>query len=1472
MSLARRSLQIAAFVCTLVVGVASMAVIITQTTWFKEWLRGFIVRQAEDYVNGRLSIGRLDGNLFFGVELGDVDVTMNGKTVVDVEDLKLDYNVFTLIGGDVVLDEIQLARPMLRLERTAEGWNLTELIKAQTPDPDEPKTRRTIEIHEIGISDGTLLVEGEAVGTSGVDMPARIDRLNASIGVKSNEDELTVDVGHVSLRASEPNFGINELSGVIRRTVDEVELRNVSLRTEESSLQVNGLVKGIESGKPVVEIKATSDKLTLSEIARLVPALQGYTMQPAFEITASGPAERMAIDVNAREATVGRITADLTVDAMDPERRVAGTANVENLNLGPVAKSETLKSDITGRATFDLALPSDRLPLSGTYSINAGEVQIAGYEVRNLDAEGRIDGQTLQVNAKANAYGGFATAAGTVKTGAPLALDIKGRATDVDLRNLPPALNAPGVPSNVDADYTLTGRGSVFSGDVRMHASTLAGATIAPGTTARFSVGNGAPTYAAKGQVANLDLQQVGRGFGITALAADRFASRVNASFDVTGGGGGRYPLRLDATGTVVDSQMFGATFPRLDFTAALANGDARVKTIGQFEGLDPAVVTGNTQIAGMITGAVDVETTIRDYAAGVTVDAIDVAGRVNLANSEVGGLTIDTAAVDGRYANREGQITQLSIAGPDVNVSGQGTIALNDTGASNLTLHADTASLETIGKIIGQPLKGGAVVDATVTGNATELNAKGTLKGSNIGHGENEALSLNSTFAVAIPNLTPAEARIQANSQATFLEVGGQKITELAADTTYSQNNLQFKATAKEGVRELGAGGSVVFHPDHQEIHVQDLALRSEDIQWQTAPGSDATVQYGKGRIEVENVALVNGNQRISADGVLGSPNETLKVSVENVDVAQLDRLMLGDQRMAGFLSANATVTGPTDAPRVEGQFTLSQGAFRTFKFESLAGTVDYAQRGVNLDVRLQQSPTAWLTAKGYAPMTLFRANPPGIDAHTAPVGPGEAIDIQVASSEVDLGVIQGFTSYVTNVTGVMQANLKVTGSGYDPHVNGNVDIRGGAFAIPDLGTAYTGLDTRIDLQQDQVQISEFKILDDRGFPMTVGGTLSVHERAVGAVNITIQSENFEVIDNNLADVKLDTQLKITGELRKPRVEGYVEVENGTIHVSELIELTTSDAYATEATNVELTAGADEAAKAVAAEKAPETQAAAEKAAAEAAAQPSIFDALEMEVALAVPSNLVLRGQDMRPANAPVEIGDMLVTVGGAVQLRKRAGGQPTITGEVNTVRGNYTFQGRRFDIMRDGRIRFAGTDEIDPLLDLRASRVISGVEAIVRVQGTLRQPELSFSSNPPLEQADILSLIVFNMPVNELGEGQQVSLAERAGALAGGYLASGLARSIGNALELDEFEIQAQGEGGGPSLSVGEQVGEKLFFRVRQGFGDAQATELILEYQIADFLRLRATGAEIGGGAQRATFRRVERGGLDLIFFFSY
>src|SRR5687767_13266773 len=71
---------------TLIVGAAAAAIIISQTAWFKNWLRGYIVSEANQYLNGQLTIERLGGNLFFGVELENVGVTLDGDEVVSVQD------------------------------------------------------------------------------------------------------------------------------------------------------------------------------------------------------------------------------------------------------------------------------------------------------------------------------------------------------------------------------------------------------------------------------------------------------------------------------------------------------------------------------------------------------------------------------------------------------------------------------------------------------------------------------------------------------------------------------------------------------------------------------------------------------------------------------------------------------------------------------------------------------------------------------------------------------------------------------------------------------------------------------------------------------------------------------------------------------------------------------------------------------------------------------------------------------------------------------------------------------------------------------------------------------------------------------------------------------------------------------------------------------------------------------------------
>ncbi|HXH07114.1 MAG TPA: translocation/assembly module TamB domain-containing protein, partial [Vicinamibacterales bacterium] len=269
------------------------------------------------------------------------------------------------------------------------------------------------------------------------------------------------------------------------------------------------------------------------------------------------------------------------------------------------------------------------------------------------------------------------------------------------------------------------------------------------------------------------------------------------------------------------------------------------------------------------------------------------------------------------------------------------------------------------------------------------------------------------------------------------------------------------------------------------------------------------------------------------------------------------------------------------------------------------------------------------------------------------------------------------------------------------------------------------------------------------------------------------------------------------------------------------------------------------------------------------------LFDQLALDVRVRMPDNVVLRGTDLRRGGQGLALGDLNITVGGDVRVTKTPGDQVRLVGAVTTVRGFYEFQGRRFELERGGTIRFVGLGELNPTLDITASREIAGVIARVHVRGTLREPELDLSSSPPLPDADVLSLIVFNRSINSLEPGERISLAQRAGAIASGFVAAPLAESIGRALDVDLFEIEPTTVDGGfgAGITLGEQIGERLFVRLRQEVGPQDTTEFMIEYRLADFLRLRASAAPGGGyRAQRVLLRRVETAAIDLIFFFSY
>ncbi|HET7695760.1 MAG TPA: translocation/assembly module TamB domain-containing protein [Vicinamibacterales bacterium] len=1523
----RRTLQIVALVGTLFIGIIALALIVSQTPWFRDWLRKYVVRQAGQYVNGTVSVGSLGGNLFYGVRLGDVAIDVDGERVLTLKSVEIKYSVAELVSQGVTVREIRLEEPYVLARRDARGWNLARLPRKQAQEADRQGPRRPVSLPSIEIVNGRAVVDDRAPSPS-FRIPSRIDALNVKAGFEYAPVHYSVTLDHLSFSGKAPDLTLQKLAGRVGTRDDDLNVEKLFVQTGQSSLTVDGVVRNYLSA-PSLQITASSPSLSLPEFGGVLPVVQGYDLHPSFDVRADGPQDALKLALNVK-SEAGDVSGTVTADVKAPDLGVKGHVTTQHLDLAPLLKNPAQKSDITGRAEVDLRVASapaqapalDRL--RGRVVFEGPRVVAAGYTASGVRVRADLAGRRIGLDGRANAYGGSATTRGFIllppAAGQPLQFDLAGSASRINLAGLPRNLSAPRIATDLNATaYHVkgsAGRTTAIEGSATLAESSLAGGTIVSGTSAEFAMTSGpgkaglqSLAYAARGEVRNVNLRRVGEAFEIAALAKPEYDSRLDTTFEVKGGGAGPGQARIDASGTATDSEVFGGSLPRMQYEAHVAGTRLSGRANGEFRGFDPGRIAANPRYHGNVSGTVDASFSVADTSAPITPDAVTADGRVTLAKSEVGGLQIDTADVQGQYANRRGTLRQASVKGPDIEVTASGPIALDQNGQSNLQYHVSAANLERLGALANQKgLAGSAVLDGTVTGNASSLTIAGTVNGSNVGYEDNKALDLNSRYTVTVPNLEFPRAKVQAETSGTFVQLGNVQINTLTATTTYADRTLDFTTHVAQGpsggaaaaaaggdasgTRELDASGKVIFHPDHQELHLPSLALRTQGVEWRTAPGAEATVKYGANRVEMLGVKLVNGDQSLDVDGSfsLGDNPEigAIKVRAQNVDVAQIEKLALQNRGFTGRLNADATIAGSANAPSVTGRASILDGAFQRFTYQSLTVDGTFQNDRIGVDARLVQGPGVELTAKGTVPMSALRSQPSAPGAHVA-TAPGDQIDLQVQSSRIDLGLIQGFTNQLTGVTGTLQADVRVTGSGRDPHLNGYVDIQNGAFQVVQSGVGFSGLTTRVDLTGDRVRVANLRVLDENGHPLTISGELAVHERQPGAVNMSIDSDDFQVLDNELGELNVQTRLKLTGEVRKPRLEGEIRTDAARIELDRVL-LLFSNAYSEEALPDVVSAqetvvshkGADEATREafargrdIGAGAAPAQEASAPAV----APQTGIFSALELNLRVIAPDNFIVRGDDIRPGGANAsQVGSVNATIGADLQVDKRENGPLLVRGTANTVRGFYEFQGRRFTIQRGGEVRFDGLPQINPDLNLTAERLIpnTGVTARINVTGTARAPQIALSSNPPLDEADILSLIVFNRSVNELGTGERASLAETAGGIASGFVASSLGKSIGRALDVDLFEITTSdpetGETAG-GVTLGKQVGDRAFVRFRQQFGQRSFTEFMLEYQLARFLRAETRiSPETSGVANRLTQRRVERAGIDLIFFFSY
>jgi autotransporter translocation and assembly factor TamB len=728
--------------------------------------------------------------------------------------------------------------------------------------------------------------------------------------------------------------------------------------------------------------------------------------------------------------------------------------------------------------------------------------------------------------------------------------------------------------------------------------------------------------YSGDGEVEGINLGRFGQGLNVDWLQQPRYAGTLSGHFHVDASGTTLAGLTLNGGGHLSRADLFKGTLSDAEVSIAIGDGTLSASYNGRFNGIDPAVPFLDPRLESSLSGRGSVTATVRDLLTRtVTIDDYDVGGTMALTASRLKDLQVDTARVDAALKDSLLSISQLELHAPAIEGRVNGTVALADEVTTDLGYEVTRADLAQLESLIGRQAGGTLSTKGRLSGPLTALRAVGDGSIAHLDAFQVEALTMNGHYDLVVPSGDGVHAKGSVSGHGEFMTVLGQTLQQVSGGVNYDSQKLGFDLALKQEGREGRLAGSVDLRLDQHEASLLDFTVTLGRLPWRLVTTTPPVVSWNDAQIAVTPVTFAAGDTdaRLGVEGTWRNDgNGALRITASRLFLDTLQAAFERPTRYGGVLDFDATIRGTRERPEASGTLTLANGRVDRVSYQKLQARFAYAAQMFDVDARLDQAPGTWITATGKVPLGLLNSS-----------SPEQPIDLAVKSSTISLGLIEGITDVVRNVSGDITIDVKAIGTSRDPHLDGRITIANAGFLVVPTGSKYKNTRAVFALASERITVESLHIEDSDGHPLDVRGSLGTHELHVGDLQVDGTAHHFEVMHGDFGTIDVDAAVRLQGRFESPRIAGDVTISSGTLRVDEILSRTLFQPYSMEQTTISEI---------------------------DAVAALNPWDRLGLDLSLHVPATLRLTGESVRVSqDTPIGLGDINLRVAGDCTYKDR-------------------------------------------------------------------------------------------------------------------------------------------------------------------------------------------------------------------------
>lgn len=793
---------------------------------------------------------------------------------------------------------------------------------------------------------------------------------------------------------------------------------------------------------------------------------------------------------------------------------------------------------------------------------------------------------------------------------------------------------------------------------------------------------------------------------------------------------------------------------------------------------------------------------------AGVSLANMNSQAVIDVLPSQWDAVNIDQGNIIAQLSKGRVRIENLRLRAGSALLSAQGELGVAAPQSGQVNYQLNIPDLEPWLALVGRPGSGRLELSGRAEGNLARLQTQGSVHTRGLKLSEGGVAAARADFVLAGgagTSMPSGTVNLSANDVRL-----GVDLADLRAALTLPAPPQQAIIVRLDAHDSAGRPQRLVAEIEKPQaewlLRARELVLTLNDGPWRLE--KPATVAQRGDDFYVDWISMRNGRAQIMAEGRFSlRGTQSLTMQANDIPLATLGAALPKGAELTGSVSAQARVNGTAALPEVETAMQFTGGRIAGQAYQSMRARADYRQQRIALDLTIEQDSAHKLEVRGTVPLALawtprWRAEPlPGME-------------LRAHSAGLSLAFLNALKLPVENIVGRAAFDLVVSGSLAEPQPRGTFELIDGGFGLKNLGMRVTDVGVSGSAEASRLSFTRLAARSGSG-ALSGSGVLSLNKFVPQEFNLDLTARRWPAIQTERYSAVVDADLKIFGPLKAPAISGKAQVIEGNLRVP-LGALERSPIALTRDPTI-----------VVVKQRGGTPIATPRGQNSEGGEKSDLWRALAVTLTVTIPNNLWVRHP-----NATVELA-------GNLTVEKKPQSEPALIGVIETVRGWVGFQGRRFEIRR-GLVQFNGGLPINPSIDAVGEYRVNNYVVSAVASGTANKPALTLTSQPSLEQSDILALLLFGKPIAELTSNEQFTLQQSAVDITAGFAAAQIGKAVSDALGLESLgDISFSGG----QVRFGRYVGGKTYFSLSQEIAGKMGHEVSLGYQLTPQLRIDAT-----------------------------